>query len=95
MQVGSLKLDTAGRLATLNDQALELSARELNVLELLMLSAGRVVSKERLSDQLSGLDDLVSDNAIEVYMSRLRKHLKASGINIRTLRGLGYMLEKQ
>ena len=95
LQVGSLKLDTAGRLVTLNDQALQLSARELNVLELLMLSAGRIVSKERLSDQLSGLDDLVSDNAIEVYMSRLRKHLKDSGINIRTLRGLGYMLEKQ
>ena len=95
LQVGLLKLDTAGRLATLNGQTLELSARELNVLELLMLSAGRVVSKERLCEQISGLGDLVSDNAIEVYMSRLRKHLKDGGINIRTLRGLGYMLEKQ
>ncbi len=95
LQVGTLKLDTVGRLATLNGEALDLSARELNMLEVLMLSAGRIVSKERLSEQLSGLGDLVSDNAIEVYMSRLRKHLKASDISIRTVRGLGYMLEKQ
>ncbi len=95
LQVGALKLDTVGRLASLNGEALDLSSRELNVLELLMLSAGRVVSKERLSDQISGLGDLVSDNAVEVYMSRLRKHLKPGSINIKTLRGLGYMLEKQ
>lgn len=95
LQVGSLCLDTVGHLATLNGKALELSARELNVLEILVLRAGRVVSKEHLCEQVSGLGELVSDNAIEVYMSRLRKHLKPGGINIRTLRGLGYMLEKQ
>ena len=95
LQVGSLNLDTVGRLATLDGRTLELSARELNVLELLVLSAGRIVSKERLCEQISGLGDLVSDNAIEVYISRLRKHLKPGGINIRTLRGLGYMLERQ
>jgi two-component system, OmpR family, response regulator len=95
LQVGALSLDTVGRLATLGGQPLELSARELNVLEVLALNAGRVVSKERLSEQLSGLGDLVSDNAVEVYMHRLRKHLKAGGIHIRTMRGLGYMLEKQ
>ncbi len=95
LQVGALSLDTVGRLATLDGQPLELSARELNVLEVLVLNAGRVVSKERLSEQLSGLGDLVSDNAVEVYMHRLRKHLKDGGIQIRTMRGLGYMLEKQ
>jgi two-component system OmpR family response regulator len=67
----------------------------LNVLEILVLSAGRVVRKDRLCEQISGHGELVSDNAIEVYMHRLRKHLKSGGINIRTLRGLGYMLEKQ
>jgi two-component system OmpR family response regulator len=95
LQVGSLCLDTVGHLATLNGKAMELSARELSVLEILMLRAGRVVSKEQLCEQLSGLGELVSENAIEVYMYRLRKHLKTGGIYIRTLRGLGYMLEKQ
>ena len=95
LRVGSLCLDTVGHVATLNGKALELSARELKVLEILVLRAGRVVSKEQLSEQVSGLGELVSDNAIEVYVYRLRKHLKSGGINIRTLRGLGYMLEKQ
>jgi two-component system, OmpR family, response regulator len=95
LQVGSLCLDTVGRLTTLNGKTLELSARELKVLETLMLRSGRVVSKEHLCELVSGLGELVSDNAIEVYVSRLRKHLKPGGINIRTLRGLGYMLEKQ
>lgn len=95
LQVGLLCLDTVGHRATLNGNPLELSARELNILEILMLRAGRVVSKEQLCEQLSGLGELVSDNAIEVYMYRLRKNLKSGGINIRTLRGLGYLLEKQ
>jgi len=95
LQVGSLCLDTIGHLATLKGKTLDLSARELKVLEILLLRAGRIVSKEQLCEQVSGLGDLVSDNAIEVYVYRLRKHIKSGGINIRTLRGLGYMLEKQ
>ena len=95
LQVGSLCLDTVGHRATLDGKPLELSARELNVLEILMLRAGRIVSKEQLSEQLSGLGEDVSDNAIEVYMHRLRKNLKSGDVNIRTLRGLGYLLEKQ
>jgi two-component system OmpR family response regulator len=94
LHVGSLCLDTVGHLATLNGKDLELSARELTILEILVLRAGRVVSKEHLCEQISGFGELVSENAIEVYMYRLRKHLKSGGINIRTMRGLGYMLEK-
>lgn len=95
LQVGSLCLDTVGHRAILDGKPLELSARELNMLEILMLRAGRVVSKEQLGEQLSGWGEEVSDNAIEVYMHRLRKNLKTGDVNIRTLRGLGYLLEKQ
>jgi two-component system, OmpR family, response regulator len=95
LQVGTLCLDMVGHLATLKGRALELSAREFKVLEILVLRAGRVVSKKQLCEQVSGLGELVSDNAIEVYVYRLRKHLESGGINIRTVRGLGYMLEKQ
>jgi two-component system OmpR family response regulator len=94
LQVGELCLDTVGCRATLNGEALELSARELSVLEILMLRVGRVVSKELLSEQMSALGEEMSVNAIEVYVHRLRKKIEAGSVNIRTLRGLGYLLEK-
>jgi two-component system, OmpR family, response regulator len=91
---GDLTLDTAGRRATIKDTPLDLSARELGVLEVLMLRAGRVVSKEQLAEQLYGWGEEVGVNAIEVYVHRLRKKLEPAGINVRTIRGLGYLLEK-
>jgi len=94
LQIGELQLDTAGHRASVNGEAVELSARELSVLEILMLRAGRVVSKELLSEQMSDLGEEMSVNAIEVYVHRLRKKIEAGNVQIRTLRGLGYMLEK-
>ncbi|MBI2227321.1 MAG: winged helix-turn-helix transcriptional regulator, partial [Betaproteobacteria bacterium] len=91
---GALALDTSGRRATLNGEPLDLSGRELGVLEVLMLRSGRVVSKEQLAEQLCGWEDEVGINAIEVYVHRLRKKLEPAGVAIRTIRGLGYMLEK-
>lgn len=91
---GPLTLDTSGRRAMLADTPLELSARELGVLEVLMLRSGRVVNKEQLAEQLYGWDDEVGSNAIEVYVHRLRKKLEPAGIVIRTIRGLGYLLDK-
>jgi len=58
-----------------------------------MLRAGRVVSKEQIMERLCNWDKEVGDNAIEVYVHRLRKKLEPSGIRIRTIRGLGYLLE--
>lgn len=94
LQLGELCLDTVGRRATLHGAPLELSARELSVLEMLMLRVDRVVSKELLSQQMSDLGEEMSGNAIEVYVHRLRKKIESGNIHIRTLRGLGYMLEK-
>lgn len=91
---GALVLDTAGRRATLAGEALELSARELGVLEVLMMRSGRVVNKEQLAEQLYGWDEEVGPNAIEVYVHRLRRKLEPAGVSIRTIRGLGYLLEK-
>jgi DNA-binding response OmpR family regulator len=51
-----------------------------------------VVSKTDLADKLSDLDDLLAPNALEAFISRLRKKLAGSGVGIRTLRGLGYSL---
>jgi len=92
---GALTLDVAGRRATLNSDPLDLSARELGVLEVLMMRSGRVVSKEQLAEQLYGWDEEVGANAIEVYVHRLRRKLEPAGVSIRTIRGLGYLLEKE
>ena len=73
---------------------LELSARELGVLEVLMMRSGRVVSKEQFAEQLYGWDEEVGANAIEVYVHRLRRKLECGGVRILTVRGLGYTLEK-
>jgi two-component system OmpR family response regulator len=94
LQHGRLRFDTIGRRALVDDEPLELSARELSMLETLLLSAGRVVSKEQLAEQLTGWGEAVGANAIEVYIHRLRRKVEAAGISIRTVRGLGYLLEK-
>jgi two-component system, OmpR family, response regulator len=91
---GTLTLDTVGRRATLSGEPLDLSARELGVLEVLMLRSGRVVNKDQLAEQLYGWDEEVGPNAIEVYVHRLRRKLEPAGVTIRTIRGLGYLLEK-
>lgn len=91
---GPLALDQAGRVATIHEQPLDLSARELALLEVLLQRAGRIVSKEHLVDHLCEWGEEVSNNAIEVYVHRLRKKLEPGGIRIVTVRGLGYCLER-
>ena len=72
-----------------------LPAREFEVLCELMTPPGRAVSKRVLSDKLSGFDASLGDNALEAFISRLRKKLVDSGASIRTLRGIGYVLEER
>lgn len=91
---GPLIYDQVGRIASINDQMLDLSARELGLLEILLQRTGRLVSKEQLVDHLCEWGDEVSNNAIEVYIHRLRKKIEIGGIRIATVRGLGYCLEK-
>ena len=90
----SLTYDQVGRVASVGEQVLELSARELGVLEVLLQRIGRLVSKEQLVDHLCEWGEEVSNNAIEVYVHRLRKKIEPSGVRIITVRGLGYCLEK-
>ena len=58
-----------------------------------MTPPGLVVIKRALSDKLAGYDDALAENALEAFISRWRKKLTGSGAGIRTLRGLGYVLE--
>jgi len=91
---GALAFDTVGRFAAVDGEVLDLSARELAMLELLVLRSGRVVSKEQFVEHLCGFDDDVTGNAIEVYVHRLRRKLDPVGIHVQTVRGLGYYLAK-
>jgi two-component system, OmpR family, response regulator len=93
INVGKLQLDTANHTASHDNASLNLSARELAVLEILMLKAGKVVNKDQMLEKLCNFDEDISDNALEVYLHRLRKKLNHTDINIRTIRGLGYLLE--
>lgn len=94
IRIGSLSYDQTDRIAKIGDQIVDFSARELALLEVLLLRAGRLVSKDQLVDHLCGWGEEVSNNAIEVYVHRLRKKLEPSGVRISTVRGLGYCLER-
>ena len=90
---GALSFDQVGRVAELCGERLELSARELSLLETFLQRPGRLVDKNRLVEHLCEWGEEVSTNAIEVYVHRLRKKLEAGGIKISTVRGVGYRLE--
>lgn len=91
--VAGLSLDRRSRRFSVPGGDLELPAREFEVLWELLTPPGRVVSKRELSEKLSDSEDSLGDNALEAFISRLRKKLATSGAGIRTLRGIGYVLE--
>jgi two-component system, OmpR family, response regulator len=91
---GPLSLDPVGHVAMIHDQPVDLSARELGLLEILLQRPGRLVSKEQLVDRLCSWGEEVSNNAIEVYVHRLRKKIETGGVRIVTVRGLGYCLAR-
>lgn len=95
IHIGRLVFDSVKRQACVDDTPLVLSARELEVFEILLSHAGRVTAKEVIADRLTGWDEGVGDNAVEVYIHRLRRKLVGSGVVVRTLRGLGYLLEAE
>ncbi len=93
IQIGNVAFDpVAGRLA-INGEAITLRNRELRLLELLINAPGQIFPKHKLFDRLFSYEEDVSENAIEVYIARLRKHLEPSSLRITTLRGLGYRLD--
>jgi two-component system OmpR family response regulator len=94
VEYGDLAYDQIGKVARVRGEALELSARELVLLEILLQRADRMVSKAQLLDHMCEWGEEVSTNAIEVYVHRLRRKLDAAGVEIVTTRGVGYRLQK-
>lgn len=84
--------DALAATLTIGDETRELRARELRLLEILLSRPGQTYSKSHLIDRLFSFDEEVGDNAIEVYVGRLRRKLDGSGARLETLRGVGYRL---
>ena len=92
-EFGPLSIDDEAHRAWLHGQPLDLPQREWAILGFLLDNPEKVLSKERIVAAVCSWDQDMSVNAVEVYVSRLRTKLEPAGIRIRTIRGLGYMLE--
>ena len=93
LRTANLTLDTRTREAAVDGVPLDMSAREVELLELLMRRPGHVVPKRMLEDQLFGAGDTLGSNAVEVYVHRVRRKLDdVAGVKLQTVRGIGYML---
>ena len=94
VEYGALTYDRNGKVARVRGESLDLSARELALLELLLQRADRMVNKTQLLDHMCEWGEEVSLNAIEVYVHRLRRKLEAAGVEIVTVRGVGYRIQQ-
>ncbi|CAN5165061.1 response regulator transcription factor [soil metagenome] len=90
--VGRLIFDRSAKAARIGDTQLSLPNREFRLLEIFIGNIGRALSKEQIASQLFDFDDEAGDNAIELYVGRLRKKL-GNALIIRTVRGEGYIAE--
>ena len=93
LEFGQISLDLKTNQVFANEKSIELPARETNVLRELLIANGRIISKPRMIETLSSFDEDISENAIEQYISRLRKRLVSYGLTIKAARGLGYYLQ--
>ncbi|SEL27856.1 response regulator transcription factor [Pacificibacter marinus] len=92
-RIGNVAFDPVAGTLIVADETVQLRNRELRLLEVLINAPGQIFAKQKLVDRLFSYDDNVSENAVEVYIARLRKHLLGSTVQITTLRGLGYRLD--
>ena len=93
LAVGTLTLNRSTAEARVGERALDLRRREWSVLEALATRAGQIVPRETLQAEVFGFDEPVGPNAIEVNITRLRGKLAPDGPAIRTIRGVGYLLD--
>ena len=92
--VGKLTFNSVDRSVTIDGQPASLTPRERGVLEILLLNVSQVISKEKIALHLFGFDDEASVKSIELYISRLRKKIASGDVEVRTIRGLGYMIDE-
>ena len=93
ISVGNLVVDQVGRTAEIVGKSLELTNREFAVLEILLSSMGRLVTKERIAAHVFSTEETGDTSTIRIYVHRLRRKLRDSEFRIRGMRGVGYIIE--
>jgi two-component system response regulator TctD len=94
LECGPLRLDMVSRQVLLDGNTVDLTPRERSVLQVLLRNRGRVVAKEDIASRVFSMDEEVAPQAIETYVHRLRRKTKHPGISIKTMRGVGYLLDE-
>ena len=94
LECGPLSLDMVSRQVLLDGNAVDLTPRERSVLQVLLRHRGHVVAKEDIASRVFSMDDDVAPQAIETYVHRLRRKTLHPRVSIKTLRGVGYLLEE-
>jgi len=99
IEVGDLRLNikTSTILCTTTNEKIDIVCKEFQLLEYLMNNKNQIISKEQIYDKVWGIDNEIESNNLEAYLSFIRKKLKiiGSNVNIKSVRGLGYILEEQ
>lgn len=94
LEYGNIELDMKSNIVSSHFGSIEMTPREIMVLCSLMVASGRLISKSQLLDSITNFEDDVSENAIEQYVSRVRKKIVPFGVTIHAARGLGYYLRE-
>ena len=94
LTAGTVRLDLARHVATANGASLDLTGREWEIMQQLMLAMPNVVNKHKMAESISAWENEITANAVETYISRLRHKVQGCGIEIRTIRGIGYRLDE-
>jgi len=94
LRIGSLALDLPGQRVLRDGKVIDLTRREFGLLAALATRQDRVTSRPQLIEAICGWDDELTDNGLDIAIHRLRRKLQGSGVSVRTIRGLGYLLEE-
>ncbi|OHV10262.1 response regulator transcription factor [Kushneria phosphatilytica] len=94
LRMGTVSFDTRTQRVFIEEQSVALPPRELRLLACLLRHGGDVVERARLNEEAFGCEEAIADNALEVYIHRLRRRLAGSDLTLRTIRGMGYRLEQ-
>lgn len=95
LEYGDIKLNLDSCVLSCNTNSIEITGKELELLELLMLNKNQVVDRENLANKIWGYDSEAEYNNVEVYITFIRRKLKIlnSNVKIKAVRGIGYKLE--